>query len=479
MKFIADDIIMVFFFGLASKEITEAMLPGGSLNPPRKAANPLLATVGGVIGPILIYFVLLNALHAADCFPAGFTYDMLSQGWGVVTATDIPLAWVTARCVFGSGHPAIDYLLLLAVADDAIGLVIIAIFYPDPEHPAEPVWLLLVLVGVFHAFLLRRWHFRMRRVTHQSWVPYVAISGTLAWIGLAKAHLHTALALVPIVPFMPGPSFSQLHTLNDTIESELGRSVEREISFAAENDDETASETRSPIRVPTDCSSSSVNTALSQQYRYASGRGHEISSGLSAGIVGHRVASSLRVLAYDDDGVAHSRASTLDAFEHTMKIYVDFGMFWFALCNAGVVFHGLGGMTLLVFLGLAIGKFLGICSFAFFGKCIGFPTPLGVGRRHICMVGLIGGIGLTVALFVSDAAFVSKKLTDDAKLGAILSGALGCVAYGIGKVCNFSRSGDVLDTAVEQVREAIGEADGYIPTRQDAADSDSTSPDAL
>ena len=43
--------------------------------------------------------------------------------WGVVTATDIPIAWMVARVVFGDGHPAIDYLLLLAVADDALGLV--------------------------------------------------------------------------------------------------------------------------------------------------------------------------------------------------------------------------------------------------------------------------------------------------------------------------------------------------------------------
>jgi NhaA family Na+:H+ antiporter len=40
------------------------------------------------------------------------------------------------------GHPAIDYLLLLAVADDALGMVIIAIFYTDPSSPVQPQWLL-------------------------------------------------------------------------------------------------------------------------------------------------------------------------------------------------------------------------------------------------------------------------------------------------------------------------------------------------
>ena len=49
--FLTNDIFMVFFFGIAAKEITESILPGGSLNPVRKAIAPLAATLGGVIGP--------------------------------------------------------------------------------------------------------------------------------------------------------------------------------------------------------------------------------------------------------------------------------------------------------------------------------------------------------------------------------------------------------------------------------------------
>ena len=44
---------------------------------------------------------------------AGLGWDELMKGWGIVTATDIVLAWLVARIVFGDGHPAIDYLLLL------------------------------------------------------------------------------------------------------------------------------------------------------------------------------------------------------------------------------------------------------------------------------------------------------------------------------------------------------------------------------
>ena len=54
------DIFMVFFFGLAAKEVTEAGLPGGSLNPPRKALSPLVGTLAGVLGPIAVFLLILS-----------------------------------------------------------------------------------------------------------------------------------------------------------------------------------------------------------------------------------------------------------------------------------------------------------------------------------------------------------------------------------------------------------------------------------
>ncbi|HAI08963.1 MAG TPA: sodium:proton antiporter, partial [Dehalococcoidia bacterium] len=83
-----------------------------------------------------------------------------------------------------------------AVADDGIGLGIIAVFYPDPDLPVMPAWLLVTAAGMGAAFA-------MRRLGVSSWVPYIAIAGTLSWIGLIKASIEPALALVPIVPFLP------------------------------------------------------------------------------------------------------------------------------------------------------------------------------------------------------------------------------------------------------------------------------------
>ena len=131
--FLINDIFMVFFFGIAAKEITEACLPGGDLNPPSKAINPLLGTLGGVFGPVGTYFLMLHLLYDGHA-----DFDAVANGWGVPTATDIALAWLVARVVFGAKHPAVNFLLLLAVADDAIGLGIIAVFYGDPNNPLLP-----------------------------------------------------------------------------------------------------------------------------------------------------------------------------------------------------------------------------------------------------------------------------------------------------------------------------------------------------
>jgi NhaA family Na+:H+ antiporter len=149
--------------------------------------------------PVVVFFVAL-----AVCFDVGIysaeVHDAaeLARGWGIPTATDIALAWLVARAVFGRQHPAVLFLLLLAVVDDAIGLVIIAVFYGDPFDPVEPLFLLVSAAGMGIAYALRR-----ARVMR--WEPYVALGGPLAWSGLVLAHLHPALALTVIVPFIPGP----------------------------------------------------------------------------------------------------------------------------------------------------------------------------------------------------------------------------------------------------------------------------------
>ena len=191
IHFMVNGMFMCLFFGVAAKEITESTLPGGVLNPVRRAINPLAGTLGGVFGPVGLYFLMTWLIYGGSG-----DFAAVANGWAIPTATDIALAWLVARVVFGPLHPAVNFLLLLAVADDAIGLVIIAVFYPDPLHPVAPIWLLCVVGGMAAAYIIRRFGVRW-------WPVYLLAGGALSWVGLAKAGVEPALALAPIVPFMP------------------------------------------------------------------------------------------------------------------------------------------------------------------------------------------------------------------------------------------------------------------------------------
>lgn len=185
LHFVVNDVGMAFFFAIAAKEVVEATLPGGPLASPRRAAVPVWAAVGGMIGPAVLHIAL--AFWADE--PA------LVRGWAIPCATDIAFSYLVARFIFGSGHPAIPFLLLLAIADDALGLAILAIAYPTGT----------VRLGEFAAILIGAlavaW-FLKRRPVMNFW-PYVLVAGTLSWVAFLRGGLHPALALVPIIPFIP------------------------------------------------------------------------------------------------------------------------------------------------------------------------------------------------------------------------------------------------------------------------------------
>ncbi|HXV36995.1 MAG TPA: Na+/H+ antiporter NhaA [Myxococcota bacterium] len=352
LHWLVNDVFMVFFFGIAAKEITESCLPGGNLNPIKKSVNPLLATLGGVMGPVCVFFIGMSLLY-------GPTDDLatLRRGWGIPTATDIALAWLVARAVFGKGHPAIDFLLLLAVVDDGIGLAIIAIFYGDPHLPARPEFLPLIALGMAIAYA-------MRRARVKSWIPYIAIGGPIAWLGLSLAHLHPALALVFIVPFLPAPR--------------------RDVGLFIDEDE--------------------------------------------VDVMGPELARDL-----------HITHSPLHQFEHQMKRFVDFGLFFFAFTNAGVVLASIGTMTWLILGSLVIGKTVGITLFGLLASLLGFPLPDRMGVRELIMAGFVASLGLTVALFVAGAAFTHPELLGEAKMGSLFSGFVGIAAVLIGRALGMSR----------------------------------------
>ena len=188
LHFAVNEVGMVFFFALAAKEVFEATLRGGPLASPRRALSPLAAAVGGMAAPALIYVALASTFGPAE----------LIRGWAIPCATDIAFSAMVARMIFPAGHPAIPFLLLLAIADDALGLIILAVFYP-----AGRLSLSAPIAFMAAAVLVAVW---LRRRRTLSFWPYVIGPGTLSWAALYFGGLHPALALVPIVPFMPHSS---------------------------------------------------------------------------------------------------------------------------------------------------------------------------------------------------------------------------------------------------------------------------------
>ena len=183
--FAVNDVGMTLFFALAAKEIVEATAPGGALHPLSRAITPMVAAVGGMLVPAAFYLSLVEVSGA----------EALRRGWAIPSATDIAFSFLVARWLFAPRHAAVAFLLLLAIADDALGLVVLALFYP--AGVVRP----LMFAAMLSVALAICWLLRRRRV--MLFWPYVALGGTVAWAAFFRGGLHPALALVPIVPFLP------------------------------------------------------------------------------------------------------------------------------------------------------------------------------------------------------------------------------------------------------------------------------------
>ena len=205
LHFLVNDFLMAFFFAVAAKEVWEAViLKNGSLRG-RKAATPLFATAGGMFGPIGVYLGIA-AILGSDL------YSAVANGWAIPTATDIAFSYLVGRLVFGAGHPAVRFLLLLAIADDAAGLIILAVFYPTGE--LQPEWLLFSLGAVLAVYFLFNWlprrmdrHNQLR--PNSTWMrkklgywPYLG-AALLSWYGFQASGLHPSLGMLPVIPAIP------------------------------------------------------------------------------------------------------------------------------------------------------------------------------------------------------------------------------------------------------------------------------------
>ena len=182
--FAVNNVAMVFFFALMTKEVVEATAPGGVLHPWRRAWLPVIASIGATVVPALIYVGAIDALEE----------PMLSVAWPVAFATDIAVSYFVARVICGL-HPAIPLLLLLAIASDVLAFLALALFNPLQElHLAAGALIMAVAIGLA---------LTLRRAGVKSFWPYLVVAGSVSWFALFWSGLHPALALVPILPFLP------------------------------------------------------------------------------------------------------------------------------------------------------------------------------------------------------------------------------------------------------------------------------------
>ncbi len=165
-----NDGLMAFFFFVVGLELKREILVG-ELKQPRQAALPILAAIGGMVVPALIY-LLLN--------PTGEP----SRGWGIPMATDIAFA-IGALVLLGDRIPKalITFLVALAIVDDLGAVVVIAVFYT--EHLViEWLGAAVLLVAVLSMFNLGG----IRRI----W-PYFIVA-ILLWYALSQSGVHATLA---------------------------------------------------------------------------------------------------------------------------------------------------------------------------------------------------------------------------------------------------------------------------------------------
>ena len=361
---VINDIFMAIFFLLVGLEV-KYELTVGELTNIRQALLPIVAAVGGVLAPIGIYLAF-NA-----------TNPETAHGWGVPTATDIAFA-LGILALLGNRVPngVRVFLSTLAVADDIIAILVIAIFY---GHSPSLPWLAVAAVVLFVLVLMNRNHI-------YSLIPYLLV-GAVLWYCVYMSGVHATIAGVLLAFTIPSGSRVNIK------------------SFLTWSGDKVR-EARSAYQ---------PETPVIAQGGYIE-------------------------TVQDLSRVARQVVPPATRLEHRLYPWVYFGILpLFALTNADVSFLGVDVGAMLsspvlygVLLGLLVGKPLGIMLFSMaVVKSKLASLPENVNWFHMLGASILGGVGFTMAIFVANLAFPDEGLVATAKLGilaaSLLAGVLGFV----------------------------------------------------
>lgn len=191
-----NDGLMAIFFLVVGLELKRELLVGELANV-KQALLPIIAAVGGMLVPALIYFAINPTGHTSD-------------GWGIPMATDIAFA-LGALALLGKRVPQslLMFLVALAIVDDLGAVIVIAIFYTEALNMTA-----LALVAFFIFALVSLNLAGVRRLS-----PYLLI-GTFLWIAMLKSGIHATLAGVILAFTIPmKPKYDPKRFLSLIIES--------------------------------------------------------------------------------------------------------------------------------------------------------------------------------------------------------------------------------------------------------------------
>ena len=314
-----------------------------------------------------------------------------AAGWGIPMATDIAFA-LGVLALVGRRVPVElkIFLLSVAVADDIGAIIVIAIFY---SSGVAFTW--LAAAGASLGLIALARHLAIR---HVGVYGLLAVS---AWYALLESGVHATLAGVAVGLLTPAHSF------------------------------------HAPARAAI-----AVGTRVA---RVAGGRETALSDD----------AEHDETVLWETSQIAGEGVSPLFKLEQSLHQWSAFAILpIFALANAGVGISadalsssGASLVALGAAAGLVVGKPLGIIAATALAVRSGIAVlPPGVTMRHVTGVGLLGGVGFTVALFVAGLAFPTPGITEAAKVG-VLGGSLLAAATGFAVLRISARSKIPADVA--------------------------------
>lgn len=352
-----NDGLMALFFFVVGMELKREFLVG-EMSDLRQAALPIIAAVGGMVVPALIY---LAFNHEGDAM----------RGWGIPMATDIAFA-VGVLVLLASRVPKalITFLVALAIADDLGAVLVIALFY------TQQLALNWLIVATMLLTLLFIFNFSgIRKVT-----PYFIVA-ILLWYALLQSGVHATLAGVLGAFAVPSRSLYDPRLFVTRVKTQLDYFVENQHG----------------------------NDSIMTNEKLFS------------------VTQNLEKIVQDTQ-------TPLQRLESRWHLPVAFLIIpIFALFNAGIpVQLETIGQTLThpvmlgVFLGLLVGKFIGISGACWIALKLGIAQlPKDTSLSQIVAVSVLGGIGFTMSIFIAELGFANQlEFLLMAKTGVLIASLL-------------------------------------------------------